>query len=152
MSELDPVVLAVLKGRLEQIADEMDATLFAPPSIRSSPRRATRAMGSITPRPVRRLCRERPVCRSLSARWRFAVRAVIEKSTKQGDLADGDVYIFNDPYEGGTHLSDFKLVRPFFRNGRVFCWLASVGTGTTSVGTCPETTIRSQPNAFRREC
>ena len=25
---LDPVTLAVLKGRLEQIADEMDATLY----------------------------------------------------------------------------------------------------------------------------
>ena len=25
---LDPVTLAVLKGRLEQVADEMDATLF----------------------------------------------------------------------------------------------------------------------------
>ena len=25
---IDPVTLAVLKGRLEQIADEMDATLF----------------------------------------------------------------------------------------------------------------------------
>ena len=25
---MDPVLLAVLKGRLEQIADEMDATLF----------------------------------------------------------------------------------------------------------------------------
>ena len=28
MKNLDPVMLAVLKGRLEQIADEMDATLF----------------------------------------------------------------------------------------------------------------------------
>ena len=28
MMSLDPVTLAVLKGRLEQIADEMDATLF----------------------------------------------------------------------------------------------------------------------------
>ena len=52
---------------------------------------------------------------------------MIEKADRQGDLADGDVYIFNDPYDGGTHLSDFKLVRPFFRNGKVFCWLASVG-------------------------
>ena len=25
---IDPVTLAILKGRLEQIADEMDATLF----------------------------------------------------------------------------------------------------------------------------
>ena len=28
MSKVDPVTLAVLKGRLEQIADEMDATLY----------------------------------------------------------------------------------------------------------------------------
>ena len=28
MSAIDPVTLAVLKGRLEQIADEMDATLY----------------------------------------------------------------------------------------------------------------------------
>ena len=29
MTSLDPVTLAVLQGRLEQIADEMDATLFS---------------------------------------------------------------------------------------------------------------------------
>ena len=28
MSEIDPITLAVLAGRMEQIADEMDATLF----------------------------------------------------------------------------------------------------------------------------
>jgi N-methylhydantoinase B len=28
---------------------------------------------------------------------------------------------------GGTHLSDMRLVRPYFRDGRLFCWLASVG-------------------------
>ena len=28
MTSLDPVLLEVMKGRLEQIADEMDATLF----------------------------------------------------------------------------------------------------------------------------
>ena len=28
MASLDPVTLAVLRGRLEQIADEMDATLY----------------------------------------------------------------------------------------------------------------------------
>ena len=28
MADLDPVTLAVIRGRLEQIADEMDATLF----------------------------------------------------------------------------------------------------------------------------
>jgi N-methylhydantoinase B len=37
------------------------------------------------------------------------------------------VFIFNDAYEGGTHFNDVKLVRPFFRDGRLFCHLASVG-------------------------
>jgi N-methylhydantoinase B len=40
---------------------------------------------------------------------------------------EGDVWIFNDPYDGGTHLSDFRLVKPVFRDGEVFCYLASVG-------------------------
>lgn len=40
-------------------------------------------------------------------------------------MADGDTWLFNDPYEGGTHANDFKLVRPFFRRGKLFCYLAS---------------------------
>ena len=42
----------------------------------------------------------------------FAVKAVIEKVSSGDDLKEGDVYIFNDPYDGGTHLSDFRLVKP----------------------------------------
>ena len=57
----------------------------------------------------------------------FAVKAVIDRAARTGGIAPGDVYIFNDPYEGGTHLSDFKLVRPFFHEGELFCYLASVG-------------------------
>jgi N-methylhydantoinase B len=57
----------------------------------------------------------------------FAVKAVIDKVARDGKLSDGDMYIFNDPYDGGTHLSDFKLVRPYFYDGELFCYLASVG-------------------------
>jgi N-methylhydantoinase B len=57
----------------------------------------------------------------------FAVKAVIDKVARDGGLAQGDVFIFNDAYDGGTHLSDFKLVRPYFHGGSLFCWLASVG-------------------------
>ena len=58
----------------------------------------------------------------------FAVKAVIDKAKAENlTLKPGDVFIFNDPYDGGTHLSDFKLVRPFFRRGQIYCYLASVG-------------------------
>jgi N-methylhydantoinase B len=42
-------------------------------------------------------------------------------------VVDGDIWIFNDAHIGGTHLSDMRLVRPYFHDGRIFCWLASVG-------------------------
>ncbi len=32
----------------------------------------------------------------------------------EGDMAPGDVYAINDPYAGGTHFSDVRLVRPIF--------------------------------------
>jgi N-methylhydantoinase B len=127
MSDIDPVTLAVLKGRLEQIADEMDATLFrsAFNPIIAEARDASHGLYHATSGDT--LVQGKAGLPIFVGAMAFAVRAVIEKANRQGDLADGDVYIFNDPYDGGTHLSDFKLVRPFFRNGNVFCWLASVG-------------------------
>ncbi|MCL6570009.1 MAG: hydantoinase B/oxoprolinase family protein, partial [Meiothermus silvanus] len=55
------------------------------------------------------------------------VKAVIEKVRRQGSLEDGDVFIFNDPYLGGTHLQDVKLVKPFFYQGEHLFYIASTG-------------------------
>jgi N-methylhydantoinase B len=58
----------------------------------------------------------------------FSTQAVIEH-VKAGKipLADGDVFIVNDPYLGGTHLMDVKFVKPFFYRGQPWCWLANTG-------------------------
>lgn len=39
----------------------------------------------------------------------------------------GDVYIFNDPYSGGIHTNDVKLIRPIFHGGRVIAFNSSTG-------------------------
>jgi len=39
----------------------------------------------------------------------------------------GDVFILNDPYEGGTHLPDFYILKPVFRLGALAGWAATVG-------------------------
>lgn len=127
MLMIDPITLAVLKGRLEQVADEMDATLFRSafnPIIAEAHDASHGLYHAVTGETLVQGKSGLPIFVGAMA---FAVKAVIDKAAKDGDLTDGDVYIFNDPYDGGTHLSDFKLVRPFFRNGRVFCYLASVG-------------------------
>ncbi|MDE3174911.1 MAG: hydantoinase B/oxoprolinase family protein [Pseudomonadota bacterium] len=132
MSALDPVTLAVLKGRLEQIADEMDVTLYrsafnpiiaeardACHGLYHAQTGATLVQGS-TGLPI------------FVGAMAFAVKAVIDKVARdvasgRDQLKPGDAFLFNDPYDGGTHLNDFRLVRPVFRDGEVFCWIASAG-------------------------
>ncbi len=124
---LDPVTLAVLKGRLEQIADEMDATLFRSafnPIIAEAHDASHGLYDAATGETLIQGKSGLPIFVGVMS---FAVKMVIDKAERDGDLEDGDVYLFNDAYEGGTHLSDFKLVRPVFRNGEIFCFLASVG-------------------------
>lgn len=124
---LDPVTLAVLKGRLEQIVDEMDATLYRSafnPTIAEAKDACHGIYDPVTGDTLVQGANGLPIFVGAMA---FAVRAVIAKVEKEGGLAEGDVFIFNDPYDGGTHLNDFRLVRPIFREGRLFAWMASVG-------------------------
>ncbi|HML12183.1 MAG TPA: hydantoinase B/oxoprolinase family protein, partial [Xanthobacteraceae bacterium] len=46
-----------------------------------------------------------------------AVRAVV--AAFGTDVNDGDVFIHNDPYFGGSHLPDVNVVRPAFHQGRL---------------------------------
>jgi len=124
---LDPVTLAVLNGRLVQIADEMDATLYRSafnPIIAEAHDACHGLYHAETGATLVQGTSGLPIFVGAMA---FAVKAVIDKVARDGDLEEGDTYLFNDPYDGGTHLNDFRLVRPLMRTGRVFAWLASVG-------------------------
>ena len=35
------------------------------------------------------------------------------------DIHEGDVFVLNDPYSGGTHLQDVTIMKPVFFNGRM---------------------------------
>ena len=124
---IDPVTLAVLNGRLEQIADEMDATLFRSAFNPIIAEAHDASHGLYDGKTGETLVQGKSGLPIFVGAMSFAVKAVIEKAEKDGDMCEGDVYIFNDPYDGGTHLSDFRLVKPIYRNGSVFCFIASVG-------------------------
>lgn len=49
------------------------------------------------------------------------VRAWFEK------MEPGEVYIFNDPYSGGIHTNDVKLIRPIFFKGELVAFNCSTG-------------------------
>ena len=126
MRLLDPVTLAVLNGRLVQIADEMDATLYRSafnPIVAEAHDACHGLYHAETGATLVQGTSGLPIFVGAMA---FAVKTVIDKVAREGGLAAGDTYLFNDPYDGGTHLNDVRLVRPLLRNGRVFAWLASV--------------------------
>ena len=127
MSALDPVTLAVLKGRLEQIVDEMDATLYRSAFNPIIAEAKDACHGFYHPETGETLVQGTSGLPIFVGAMAFAVKSVIDKVAKDGGLAEGDTFIFNDPYDGGTHLNDFRLVRPIFREGKLFCWMASVG-------------------------
>jgi N-methylhydantoinase B len=127
MKTLDPVTLAVLNGRLVQIADEMDATLYRSafnPIIAEAHDACHGLYHAETGATLVQGTSGLPIFVGAMA---FAVKAVIDKVARDGGLEAGDTYLFNDPYDGGTHLNDIRLVRPLMRHGNVFAWLASVG-------------------------
>ena len=124
---MDPVTLAILDGRLTQIADEMDATLYRAafnPIIAEAKDACHGLYHAETGDTLVQGAHGLPIFVGAMA---FAVRAVIDKVARDGGLTAGDTFLFNDPYAGGTHLNDFRLVRPVFRGDALFCWLASAG-------------------------
>ena len=124
---LDPVTLAILKGRLEQIADEMDATLFRSAFNPIIAEAHDASHGIYDAESGDTLVQGKSGLPIFVGVMAFGVKAVIDKAAARGGVRDGDVWIFNDPYDGGTHLSDMRLVRPYFRDNKIFCYLASVG-------------------------
>ena len=121
---IDPITLAVIRGGLEQIADEMDATLermaFSPVISDGF----DRASGIYHVRDGEVIMQGPRGLPNFICVMEFTVRSVI-KLVK--NIADGDVYIINDPYLGGTHLMDVKMVRPFFYKGKLTAFLANSG-------------------------
>src|SRR5690606_5280863 len=98
---IDPVLLAILKGRLEQIADEMDATLFRSafnPIIAEAHDASHGIYDAVTGDTLVQGKSGLPIFVGVMA---FAVKAVIEKAAKSGGPKEGDVWIFKDPYVGG---------------------------------------------------
>src|SRR6185437_13284577 len=54
-----------------------------------------------------------------------------------GDIAEGDVLVLNDPYEGGMHLPDIFLFKPIFAEGAVLAYAATICHHTDVGGRVP---------------
>ena len=53
------------------------------------------------------------------------------------DIAEGDILINNDPYDGGMHLPDIFIFKPLFAAGRVIAYAATICHHTDVGGRVP---------------
>ena len=147
MTDIDPITLAVLAGRMEQIAAEMDATLFRSafnPIIAEAHDASHGLYHAATGDTLVQGKSGLPIFVGVMS---FAVKAVIDHA--DGQVQDGDIWAFNDAHIGGTHLSDMRLVRPYFRDRTLFCWLASVGHWHDMGGAVPGNYNPAATDAFQ---
>lgn len=134
MKSLDPVTLAVIQNGLQQVCNEMDMAFvrsaFSPVIAEGLDRSDGiyhRATGELIAQGELGL----PV---FVGTMQFSTKAVIDRART---VEDGDIFIVNDPYLGGTHLMDVKFVKPFFYKGELYAWLANTGHWPDTGGMVP---------------
>jgi N-methylhydantoinase B len=67
-----------------------------------------------------------------------AVKVIVQKFDKPGDIEPGDLFITNDPYYGGvTHLNDLVIMMPVFAGGRIIAWTANIAHNSDVGGMAP---------------
>lgn len=131
---IDPVTLSVVQSGLTHIVDEMDLIqergAFSP-VISEAFDRANGMYradgGDVIVQGVR----------GLPAFIGSMQETCREVTRLRKDLEPGDIICINDPYLGGTHLMDVKLVMPFFYRGKLWCLLANTGHWPDTGGMVP---------------
>jgi N-methylhydantoinase B len=133
----DPITLEVIRNRLDVIADEMEMTLLKS-SFSPIIKEALDASAALFDRNGRTLAQ----AAALPAQLGMIITAVnrIVEVFPPDTMQQGDMYILNDPYDGGTHLPDITVVEPVFFKGEVVALSASLSHHQDIGGKTPGST------------
>jgi len=134
--KIDPLTLAVVRGGLEQATEEMDLTLkrtaFSPVISEGN----DLANGCYDVETGEVIVQGKWGLAIFIGIMQFTTQAVIKEAKRRG-VDEGDVFLVNDPYSGGTHLMDMGMVKPFFYNGEMVFWIANRGHWPDIGGSTP---------------
>lgn len=136
---IDPVTLAVIQAGLQQVCDEMDLAFSRAafsPVIAEADDRSSGIYDAVDGGLIAQGLRGLPV---FVGTMQFSTRHLIARIAAgvTAPPEPGDIYIVNDPYLGGTHLMDVRFAMPFWRDGRILCWLSNTGHWPDTGGAVP---------------
>lgn len=126
---LDTLTLSVIQAALQQACDEMDLAFSRAafsPVIAEANDRSDGIYAADDGALIAQGNQGLPVFVGV---MQYSTRTVIEmiRDGRCQPPEEGDIYIVNDPYLGGTHLMDVRFVMPVYRAGKIFCWLSNTG-------------------------
>ncbi|WP_204112818.1 hydantoinase B/oxoprolinase family protein [Shimia biformata] len=122
-TEADPVLLEVFNNLFMSVADQMGATLANTSWSVNIKERLDFSCAIFDT--AGDLVANAPHVPVHLGSMSDSIRTVMRENA--GDIHDGDAFMLNSPYNGGTHLPDVTVVTPVFHDGKVVFWLGSRG-------------------------
>ena len=111
----DPVTLAVIEHRLESIALEMTEVMLR--TSMSQILNSSRDFSTtILDADCQLVAQGEGIPVHISA---LPIAGAAVRDYFGEDISEGDLFILNDPYFGGSHLPDITIIRPIFHQGRL---------------------------------
>ncbi|MEM7407237.1 MAG: hydantoinase B/oxoprolinase family protein, partial [Pseudomonadota bacterium] len=117
----DPITLEVVRNKLEGIANEMQSTLLRS-SFSTVVKEGLDASASLFTLQAETLAQAIAIPIHLATL--IPVVETLRQKFPPAQMVEGDIYILNDPYLGGTHLPDIAIVIPVFHDGVPFAYTA----------------------------
>ena len=136
---LDPITLTVIQAGLQHVCDEMDLSFSRAafsPVIAEANDRSDGIYAALDGSLIAQGAEGLPVfVGTMQYSTAELIRLIANGSTSPPE--PNDIYIVNDPYLGGTHLMDVRFVRPYYRKGKLWCWLSNTGHWPDTGGSVP---------------
>ncbi len=121
--KVDPITAEVLNSAFRAICDE-SSTLLAKGAYAATISEGHDHSGSLLTREGNLVAHGRRDQAAHLGTFEESIRTTIAQA---GGFREGDVFVFNDPYSGGTHQPDVKVIRPVFVDGSLFAFAISCG-------------------------
>lgn len=120
---IDAITLEVLNGRFHTIAEEMELTLLKS-SYSTVITEAQDTTAGVFDTQGRTIAQAESIPAHLGVLVEMMRRVAL--AFPVGVVTDGDIYISNDPYDGGTHLPDVLVAAPVFFGEHFVGYVASM--------------------------
>lgn len=141
----DPITFSVILSRFDAIVEEMTRVLekSAWTSILALAHDYSCAIYDAVPRQVS-MFDALPIH---TASLHVAVQEIADSF--EGDINPGDVFLFNDPYSGNTHIGDYVTAAPVFSDDRLVFWSVTKGHQMDTGAYIPSSVVSSAADIYQ---